>query len=290
MDISRREFLGQMAMGAVGIMSVTALGKNTEQQAGRNGRMPVLFVGHGSPMNAIEDSAFSRAWVEEAKQIPHPKAILCISAHWEADGLFVSTALKPETIYDFYGFPDELYKVVYSAPGAPEWADTVRRMVTGAEVKVNRARGLDHGAWVVLRRMFPAADIPTFQMSLDMGRTPQSHYDLARQLMPLRDQGVLIIGSGNMVHNLRMLTWTESAYDWAVEFDKTLAKLIENRDHKALINYPALGPSAKLAIPTNEHYLPMLCALALQQPDEPLRFFAEKVLLGSISMRGFRIG
>ena len=290
MDISRREFLSQLSMGALSVMSVKALGGMTERRSERTGTMPVLFVGHGSPMNAIEDSVFSRAWAEEAKHIPHPKAILCISAHWEAEGVFVSTAPRPETIYDFYGFPEELYKVVYPAPGAPERADAARGMVPGAEIRPNPDRGLDHGAWVVLRRMFPAVDIPTFQMSLDVGRTPQAHYDIARQLMPLRNQGVLIVGSGNMVHNLRMLTWTESAYDWAVEFDATLAKLIEKRDHKALINYPGLGPSAKLAIPTDEHYLPMLSALALQQPDEPLRFFAEKVLLGSISMRGFRIG
>lgn len=252
--------------------------------------MPVLFVGHGSPMNGIEDNPFSRAWAAEAKKLPRPKAILCISAHWESEGLWVSTAPHPETIYDFFGFPEELYKVEYPAPGAPDWAERVRRLPTGATVRAHAGRGLDHGAWVVLRRMFPAADIPAFQMSLDTARTPQAHYDIARQLQPLRDEGVLIVCSGNMVHNLGMMAWTESAYDWAIEFDATLARLIEKHDHQALIHYTELGPSAKLAIPTNEHYLPLLCALALQRPEDPLRFFAEKVLLGSISMRGVRIG
>ena len=179
---------------------------------------------------------------------------------------------------------------MYPAPGAPDWAETVRRTVTSEKVQADPKRGLDHGTWVVLRRMFPEADIPVLQLSLDTGRSPQEHYEIGRQLMPLRERGLLIIGSGNMVHNLRVMAWTDSAFDWAKAFDATLASLIEKREHKTLIDYPSLGKEARMAIPTNEHYLPMLYALALQEKDEPLRFFAERVILGSISMRAFQIG
>jgi len=261
-----------------------------ERQSNNSGAMPVLFVGHGNPMNAIEDGDFSRAWTHEGSLLPRPLAILCISAHWESDGTFVGATAKPEMIYDFYGFPDELFKVIYPSPGAPDWADRVRKTVTGTKVKADPERGLDHGAWVILHRMFPKADIPVFQMSLDRRKRPQEHYDLGRQLMPLRENGLLIICSGNMVHNLALMTWSDSAFSWATDFDRELARLIEKRDHKALINYPALGESARKAIPTNEHYLPMLYALSLQRKDESLRFFADRVTLGSMSMRSFRIG
>ena len=255
-----------------------------------NGKMPVLFVGHGNPMNGLEDSEFSRAWAQVGKRLPRPQAILCISAHWVDDGTLVSTTSRPKTIYDFSGFPDELYKVVYPAPGSPEWAEATRKQITKVKVGTDPNMGLDHGAWVVLKRMFPKADIPVFQMSLDRAKTPREHYEIGRQLQPLREKGLLIIGSGNMVHNLGLMAWNESAFDWAVKFDGTLAALIEKQDHEALINYPALGALAPKAIPTNEHYLPMLYTLALRQKEEPLRFFADKVTLGSISMRSFQIG
>ena len=261
-----------------------------ENRSKKSGRMPVLFIGHGNPMNAVEDNDFSQAWTDEGKLLERPSAILCISAHWQSDGTLIGTTPKPEIIYDFYGFPDELYNVTYPALGAPEWADKVRQTLTETTIKADPARGLDHGAWVVLRRMFPAADIPVFQMSLDHRKNPQDHYDIGRQLLPLREKGLLIIGSGNMVHNLPLMTWSDTVFDWAVEFDRKLTGLIEKKDHKALINYPALGESAKKAIPTNEHYLPMLYTLALRRKDEPLRFFADRVTLGSISMRAFRIG
>jgi 4,5-DOPA dioxygenase extradiol len=290
MNLTRREFLVESSIGALGILSVATVSKALEGEMKDNGKMPVLFVGHGNPMNSIEDTEFSRAWAEVGKRLSRPQAILCISAHWEDDGTLVATTSKPKTIHDFSGFPDELYEVVYPAPGSPEWAETTRKQIAKVKVGTDPNMGLDHGAWVVLRRMFPKADIPVFQMSLDRGKTPREHYEIGRQLQPLREKGLLIICSGNMVHNLGLMAWNESAFDWAVKFDGMLATLIEKQDHEALINYPALGELAKKAIPTNEHYLPLLYAVALRQKDEPLRFFADKVTLGSISMRSFQIG
>ena len=256
----------------------------------KTSRMPVLFIGHGSPMNAIEDTEFSRAWAEVAGRIPRPRAVLCISAHWETDGVQVTAMAHPRTIYDFSGFPDELYRVKYPAPGSPDLARTVQSLLGVDVVHLSQDWGLDHGAWSVLRRMYPNADIPVVQQSLDMDRSPNAHYELGSRLQTLREQGILILGSGNMVHNLRLMEWGGKPFDWAQRFDLKLKALIEAHDHAALVDYPKLGPDSQLAIPTNEHYLPMLYALALQGADEPLRFFAEKVTLGSISMRAFQIG
>ena len=253
-------------------------------------RMPVLFVGHGSPMNAVEDNEFSRAWADIARNLPKPKVILCVSAHWETDGSRVTAMAKPKTIHDFSGFPANLNGMEYPAPGSPDWAEKTRQTIRTVTVKADQNWGLDHGTWAVLCRMFPKADVPVFQLSLDYSLSAQGHYDIGRELAPLRDQGVLIVGSGNMVHNLRLMEWGDKPFDWATRFDEKLKKLIEDRDHKALIQYEKQGADAELAIPTNEHYLPLLYALALQSKDEKLSFFAEKVTLGSISMRGFRIG
>ena len=267
-----------------------SFGTGLEGLGQKTSRMPVLFIGHGNPMNAIEDNEYSRTWAELGQRLPRPKAILCVSAHWETDGTWVTAMPHPKTIHDFSGFPAKLYQMEYPAPGAPDWAQATCQMIKKVSVKPDLDWGLDHGTWAVLCRMFPKADIPVFQLSLDCNLQPQAHYDLAQDLLPLRDQGILIIGSGNMVHNLRLMEWTDQPFDWAVAFDQTLKKLIERRDIKALINYPALGPNAALAIPTNEHYLPLLYALALQSKNEPLRFFSEKLTLGSISMRALQIG
>lgn len=255
--------------------------------------MPALFIGHGSPMNAIEETGYSEAWREAAVSIPKPKAILCISAHWETEGTFVTAMTRPKTIHDFYGFPEELYKVQYPAPGSPGLAERVRSLVSSTAVRLDDGYswGLDHGAWSVLRRMYPEADIPTVQLSLDRTQHPRFHYDLGAELAELRGEGVLIVGSGNIVHNLRLLQWdAREPYPWAAEFDRTAAELILAGEHDRLVAYPALGESARLSIPTNEHYLPLLYILALQQPSEPVSFFAEGVPLGSISMRSVRIG
>jgi 4,5-DOPA dioxygenase extradiol len=267
-------------MGVYGVMMATNL-------------MPALFVGHGNPMNAIEETVYAAAWRGVAADIPRPKAILCISAHWETEGTFATAMPEPKTIHDFYGFPDALYQVEYPASGSPELAERVRQLVTSTAVRLDDAYtwGLDHGAWSVLRRMYPQADIPVVQLSLDRTRHPRYHYDLGAELLELRREGVLILGSGNIVHNLRLLQWNSAEpYPWATEFDRLSAELILAGAHDRLVSYPALGEAARLSIPTNEHYLPLLYILALQQPDEPVSFFAEGLPLGSISMRSIRIG
>jgi len=254
------------------------------------GKMPALFVGHGSPMNAIEDNEFSQTWAQIGQSLPPPHAILCISAHWETSGVQATTMEAPRTIYDFYGFPPELYAVRYPAPGSPELAGLVQQTVQGAPVQSDLTWGLDHGAWSVLRRMFPAADIPVVQLSLDYTKSPQEHYALGKELSALRRRGVLIVGSGNMVHNLRLIQWSEAAFDWALEFDELLSQRILAGDHSAVINYSQFGRMAMLSVPTLEHFLPLLYTLAVQEEGEPVSFFADKVTLGSISMRGVRIG
>ena len=252
--------------------------------------MPVLFVGHGSPTNAIEENEFSRAWAAEGKSLPRPRAALCVSAHWETNGTQVTATEQPGTIHDFYGFPRPLYEVSYPVPGAPELARLVRESVRGAKVRFDLDRGLDHGAWSVLRRMFPEADIPVVQLSLDRAKAPAFHYELGKELAGLRREGVLIVGSGNIVHNLGVIVWEDTAYDWAVEFDETVKRLILSGDHDAIVQYPDLGRGARLSVPTNEHFLPLLYVLALQEKGDGIRFFSDRVTLGSISMRSLRIG
>lgn len=253
-------------------------------------RMPVLFVGHGSPTNAIEENEFSRAWADAGKSMPRPRAVLCVSAHWETDGTKVTAASLPSTIHDFYGFPRLLYEVSYPVPGAPNLARRVRETVRGAKVGLDSERGLDHGAWSVLRRMFPEADIPVVQLSLDRAKAPAFHYELGKGLAGLRREGVLVIGSGNIVHNLGMIVREDDAYDWAVEFDETMKRLILSGSHDAIVHYPDLGRAARLSVPTNEHFLPLLYVLALQGKEDGVRFFTDRVTLGSISMRSLWIG
>ena len=253
-------------------------------------KMPVLFVGHGSPTNAIEHNVFTRAWVKMIESLPQPKAVLCVSAHWETVGTEVTATDQPETIHDFFGFPDELYQVKYPAPGSPSLAHLVRETVHLSEIRLNNARGLDHGTWSVLCKMFPKADIPVIQLSLDSSREPAFHHALGRELRSLRRKGVLIVGSGNIVHNLRSIVWQDTAYDWALEFDEKIRNLILAGDHQSLIDYQSLGPQARLAAPTNEHYLPLLYVLGLQDPEDEIAFYADQVTLGSISMRSIKIG
>ena len=253
-------------------------------------RLPALFVGHGSPTNAIEDNEFSRSWAEAGSALPRPRAILCVSAHWETQGTYVTAMRKPKTIHDFFGFPQALFEMQYPAPGSQELARLACASIHETEVRLDQEWGLDHGAWSVLSRMFPAADIPVVQLSLDRGREPEAHYELARGLRALRKRGVLILGSGNIVHNLGRLVWQDTAYDWAVEFDERVKRLIASGDHDAIIQYQRLGQAARLAVPTNEHFLPLLYILALREQEEAARFFAEKVTLGAISMRSVRIG
>ena len=255
-----------------------------------NSQMPVLFVGHGSPMNAIEDNEFTLAWQAAARQIPQPKAILCISAHWETRGTQVTAMQVPRTIHDFYGFPQPLFDKQYPAPGSPELAGRVVELVGEPKVLPDQSWGLDHGTWSVLCRMYPKADVPVVQLSLDRSSENEHHYQLGRELRQLRREGVLIIGSGNLVHNLRMVVWEDTAFDWAAEYDAKVAQWILDDDHDAVIHYEKYGRAAMLAVNSAEHYLPLLYVLGLKEKDEPVSFFAEKIFAGSISMRCVRIG
>ncbi len=253
-------------------------------------RMPVLFVGHGNPMNAIEDNEFSLAWSEMAKTLPKPKAILCVSAHWETSGTKITAMEKPKTIHDFYGFPRELFEVDYPAVGSPDLAQAVRKAITVTEVKPDLEWGLDHGTWSVLRRMFPMADVPVVQLSLDRTKPFEHHYQLGSQLKELREEDVLIMGSGNLVHNLRTVVFEDVAFDWALEYDQKVRGWILNDDHEPIIHYEKQGQSAILSVNSGEHYLPLLYTLGLKEAGEPVSFFADKVWGGSISMRSVRIG
>lgn len=253
-------------------------------------RMPALFIGHGSPLNAVEDNRFSVAWTKLGKRLSPPRAILAISAHWETRGIAVTAMDAPRTIHDFYGFPKPLYDVRYPAPGAPWLAARVRELLASADVAADDGWGLDHGSWSVLCRMYPAADVPVVQLSLDRDRTPAEHFALARSLRALREEGVLIFGSGNIVHNLREISWNDTAYPWAEDFDRRVANAIMDRRYEALSEPAALGGEHALAVPTLEHYLPLLYVLAVCETTEEPHFFNAQVTLGSISMRSVRFG
>ncbi len=253
--------------------------------------MPVLFVGHGSPMNAIEDNPFRRGWAAVAARLPRPRAVLCVSAHWETRGVAVTGAVRPETIHDFGGFPRALFEVRYPAPGEPRLAAEIATLLADEGARIDPDRGLDHGAWSVLVGMYPSADVPVIQLSLDRGRSPAQHHELARRLAPLREQGVLVLGSGNIVHNLGLVDFGRAGgFDWATRFDAEVAARIAAGDREAWIHPERLGSDAALSIPTAEHYLPLVHALALRRDDEVIGFFNEGVTLGSISMRSVVVG
>ncbi len=253
-------------------------------------KMPVLFVGHGSPMNAIEDNEYSRTWADMGRALPKPNAILCISAHWETRGTLITGMEHPPTIHDFGGFPQELFEKQYPAPGSPALAQLTQETVHITKVSPDSQWGLDHGTWSILVKMFPDASIPVVQLSLDRTQGPAYHYALGKELRALRNRGILIIGSGNIVHSFRGFTLQDIAYDWATEFDATIKHLIEDGDHNSIIEYQRLGKAALLSVPTNEHYLPLLYTLSLQEQQEPVRFYNEKVTLGTMSMRSLWIG
>jgi 4,5-DOPA dioxygenase extradiol len=257
--------------------------------------MPVLFVGHGTPMNAIEVNEFVLKWRELGNSIPAPKTILCISAHWETSGTFVTAMTMPSTIHDFGGFPQELYEVQYPAPGSPELAYDVKRIIKSVDVGMDQKWGFDHGSWSVLRNIYPMHEIPVVEMSLDWHLTSRNHYELAKELAPLRKMGVLIIGSGNIVHNLRMIAWDhandpEYGFDWAINANATFKHLILNNNHQDLINYQTLGTEVQMAVPTPDHYLPLLYTLALKEENESIEFFNDKPVMGSLSMTSVKIG
>ncbi len=257
-------------------------------------RMPVLFLGHGSPMNAIEDNVFTKGFREIAKTLPMPQAILCISAHWETKGTWVTAMNQPRTIHDFGGFPKELFEVQYPAPGSPLLANETKAIIQSTTVGLDAQWGLDHGSWSVIKHLYPKADVPIVQMSIDYTQPTSYHYALAKELLPLRRKGVLIIGSGNSVHNLRMVAWDQLqsigyGYDWAKTANDKIKQWIADRNHKALTQFEKQGQEMKLAIPTPEHYLPMLYALALQEKDEQTTLYNDILLAGSLNMLSIKI-
>lgn len=258
---------------------------NTRIEPDISNRMPALFIGHGSPMNAITDNIYRDTWLELGKSLPRPKAILLVSAHWQTHGTQVCIAAKPRTIHDFGGFPRELFAQQYAAPGAPDYAELTRKLLGNDTVIGSQEWGLDHGAWTVLQSLFPTADIPVFQLSLDADLDFPGHFALAKKLAILREQGVMIIGSGNIVHNLRLLDMQGAAADWALEFDRYIKTALENGDDNALIHIENAGDSSKLAVPTDEHYLPLLYIAAVRHPNDDMRFFTESFDLGTLSMR-----
>ena len=273
--------------------SLKELHKFSEALPSEDSKMPLLFVGHGSPMNAIEDNEFSQRWLAMGNEILQPKAVLCISAHWLTKGTHVTAMEHPETIHDFGGFPKALFDVQYPAPGNPALAGEVKELIKSTDVGLNHDWGLDHGTWSVVKQMYPDAKIPVLQLSIDYAKPAQYHFDLAKELAALRKKGVLIIGSGNMVHNLGMIAFDkfnepDYGFDWAHEMNAVFKKNISERNYQPLINYESLGAAAKLAIPTPDHYYPMIYSLGLIEKGDDVSFFNDKAVAGSLTMTSFK--
>lgn len=292
--MERKDFIKTIA-GGIAMASLHPFYNWTESLGEEDIKHPVLFIGHGSPMNGIEDNEFSKTWTKFGNEISKPKAVLVISAHWLTNGTQITAMENPKTIHDFGGFPQELFNVQYPAPGNPDLALATSKLITSTNIELDHDWGLDHGTWTVVRHMYPNADIPVLQLSIDYSKPPQYHYDLARQLKDLRKKGVLIIGSGNMVHNLRMVAWdklyeSNYGYDWAIEMNTIFKEKIGNSDFKALINYEKLGSAAKLAIPTPDHYYPLLYAMALQDSKDDIQIFNDKMVGGSLNMTSVKWG
>jgi len=269
-------------------MELKSLSKLSESLQSTD-KMPVLFLGHGNPMNAIEENEFVQGFRKIGQEIQTPSAILCISAHWETKGTFVTAMSHPRTIHDFGGFPQELFDVQYPAPGSPELAHNVQSIVTKTNVAMDSNWGLDHGAWSVIKHMYPTANIPVIQMSIDYTKPAQYHFELAKELSALRKKGILIVGSGNMIHNLRMVAWDKLngdpfAYDWAIEANQKMKSYILNENFKNLIEYEKQGKAFELAIPTPEHYLPLIYTLALKESSDQIELFNDQPIGGSLSM------
>jgi 4,5-DOPA dioxygenase extradiol len=255
--------------------------------------MPALFLGHGNPMNAIQENAWTRGWAALGAALPRPKAVLCVSAHWYLPATAVCISPQPRTIHDFGGFPPELYRVQYPAPGLPDLAARVARLLGPTPVTLDRSWGLDHGTWSVLMHVYPQADIPVVQLSIDETKAASWHYETAKKLAPLRDEGVLIMGSGNLVHNLHTYSWGNTAaepYDWAVRFETLARDALRTKGFAPLVSYQSLGRDAMLSAPTPDHYLPLLYVLAQHRPDDAVSFPVEGFDGGSISMLAVKLG
>jgi 4,5-DOPA dioxygenase extradiol len=293
--MNRKDFFKTLAiLPAIGAtMKIQEL-SNMTREFGSTAKMPVLFLGHGSPMNAIEENEFVTGFRKVGKEITRPSAILVISAHWETPGTFVTAMQQPRTIHDFGGFPKALFDVQYPAPGSPTLAKETQQFITQTKVELDEKWGLDHGAWSVIKHLYPDADVPVIQMSLDYRQSAQWHYDLAKQLAALRRKGVLIVGSGNMVHNLGKVEWRRLSetfgYDWALEASEKMKNSIRTGDHQPLIQFRSQGKAFDLAIPTPEHYLPLLYTLALQEKGEEVALFNDLAVAGALTMTSVKIG
>jgi 4,5-DOPA dioxygenase extradiol len=292
--MNRKQFLSTLA-GVATMSGIGAFKQYTDNLGETGMTMPVLFIGHGSPMNGIEDNQFSKRWEKLGREIPEPKAVLVVSAHWLTRGTHITAMENPKTIHDFGGFPQALFDVQYPAPGSPEVAVEAKSLIHSVPVGLDHDWGLDHGAWTVVRRMYPKAQIPVLQLSIDFDQPAAYHYELGKELKALRKKGVLIIGSGNMVHNLRMIDWRNMntdnyGYDWAIEMHELFKEKIRSGDHKAMIDYLKLSPSAKLAVPTPDHYFPLMYILALQSENEEPVFFNDKLVAGSLNMTSVQFG
>ncbi|MCB9195193.1 MAG: 4,5-DOPA dioxygenase extradiol [Flavobacteriales bacterium] len=294
--MKRKDFIKQLSilplMGSItnlkDLSKISDLLTNTET-------MPLLFLGHGSPMNAIEENQFVKGFRDISKTIPKPSAILCISAHWETKGTKVTAMEFPKTIHDFGGFPKALFDVEYPAPGSPEIAELTKTMITSTTIELDHSWGLDHGAWSVIKHLYPEANIPVIQMSIDYSQPAQYHYDLAKEMERLRAKGVLIIGSGNLVHNLGKVDWAninkvDHGFDWALEAKEKMNNWILEGNHQELINFKNQGKAFDLAIPTPEHYLPLLYVLGLSKATENIELFNDHALAGSLTMTSLKIG
>lgn len=292
-EMDRNSFLKTLTLTPFLTMDITKI--ISQNEPNNSTKMPVLFLGHGSPMNAIENNEFVQGWKNIATTIPTPTAILCVSAHWETKGTKVTAMEKPRTIHDFGGFPKALFEVEYPALGSPQYAKETKTAITTTNVLLDEQWGLDHGCWSVVKNLYPSANIPTFQLSLDYSQPAQYHYNLAKELSSLRNKGVLIIGSGNIVHNLGLIAWDKMhqnnyAFDWAAEANEKVKTFIKEHNHKSLINYAAQGTAFNLAIPTPEHYLPLLYTLALQTDKDEVSIFNDKAVMGSLTMTSIKIG
>jgi 4,5-DOPA dioxygenase extradiol len=292
--MNRNNFI-KLAIGGTTMMALNPLYNWSKDWKETDIKMPVLFIGHGSPMNGIEDNVFSKTWTKLGAEIPKPKAVLVVSAHWLTNGTHITAMEYPKTIHDFGGFPQALFEVQYPAPGSPILALETSKLIKSTSIGLDHDWGLDHGTWTVVRHMYPNADIPVLQLSIDYSKPPQYHYDLARELVSLRRKGVLIIGSGNMVHNLGMVAWDklkvpEYGYDWAQEMNRVFKDKITVGDVQSLIQYERLGSAAKLAIPTPDHYYPLLYTLGLRDKSDAIQFFNDKAIGGSLTMTSVKIG
>lgn len=288
--MERKDFLKMIAMSGL-----AAFNKFTDNLSENGTLMPVLFIGHGSPMNGIEHNSFTQHWVKMAETIPTPAAVLVVSAHWLSNGTKITAMDFPETIHDFGGFPAELFAVQYPAPGSPAIAKETASLIHSTKVELAHDWGLDHGTWTIIRHMYPKANIPVLQLSIDYAKGPEYHYNLAKELYQLRKKGILFIGSGNMVHNLRMIAWDkmdqpEYGYDWALDINSKFKHLISSGDHAALVKYENISKDIKLAIPTPDHYLPLMYTLGLKGTKDEVKFFNDKAVAGSLTMTSVRFG